>query len=183
MIGGKLTTCRSLAESAAATILNRLGRTPLATSRDRSLPGAENLTVDPAAQAAYFQKLATEFSFSIATIEAIHALIGTRTEWILSETRTSPDALALLSGTLLPRRLARWMIDHEWAATLGDLIERRLMLLYDPQLTRECLIELAKLLVAAGRLPPSQIEVAIQTTINRLRNHFGKSLEHGQAIA
>jgi glycerol-3-phosphate dehydrogenase len=43
LVGGKLTTCRSLAEETAATLLPRLGRTATATSRDRFIPAT---TVD-----------------------------------------------------------------------------------------------------------------------------------------
>lgn len=38
LVGGKLTTCRSLAEEAAASILGRLGREVKATSRERPIP-------------------------------------------------------------------------------------------------------------------------------------------------
>jgi glycerol-3-phosphate dehydrogenase len=38
LVGGKLTTCRSLAEEAAAAVLTRLGRSVLTTSRDRPIP-------------------------------------------------------------------------------------------------------------------------------------------------
>ena len=38
LVGGKLTTCRSLAEETAATVLTRLGRRVAATSRERPIP-------------------------------------------------------------------------------------------------------------------------------------------------
>jgi glycerol-3-phosphate dehydrogenase len=41
VIGGKLTTCRSLAEEAVATILPRIGRNKIADSRERPLSGTE----------------------------------------------------------------------------------------------------------------------------------------------
>jgi glycerol-3-phosphate dehydrogenase len=174
VIGGKLTTCRSLAESAAATILKRLGREPTANSRTRSLPGAENYPTDEPALAAQWEKLAAEFNLPHASIQAIWSLVGTRTESILAETKDAPDASALLTGTAIPRRLARWMIDNEWATTLEDLVERRLMLLYNPELSRACLVELAMLLAEAGHIAPDQVNAAVQSKIDRLSNHFGK---------
>ena len=45
LVGGKLTTCRSLAEETAAAVLRRLGKKPTATSRDRPIP---RLQVDDA---------------------------------------------------------------------------------------------------------------------------------------
>ncbi len=180
VIGGKLTTCRSLAESAAATILKRLGREPRANSRNRSLPGAENYPADEPTLTTQWEKLAADFNLPVASIQAIWSLVGTRTESILAETKNAPDASALLDGTAIPRRVARWMIDHEWATTLEDLIERRLMLLYNPNLSRECLAELAQVLAAAGWSQPDQINDMVQRTINRLQTHFGKDVQHAE---
>ena len=47
IVGGKLTTCRSLAESAAQTILARLGLPQRASSRDRPLPGNDPISNAP----------------------------------------------------------------------------------------------------------------------------------------
>jgi glycerol-3-phosphate dehydrogenase len=49
LVGGKLTTCRSLAEETAAAVLGRLGRKALANSRERFIPP---VTVDDALAAA-----------------------------------------------------------------------------------------------------------------------------------
>ena len=38
LVGGKLTTCRSLAEETAAAVLKRIGRNVITTSRDRPIP-------------------------------------------------------------------------------------------------------------------------------------------------
>ncbi len=46
VIGGKLTTCRSLAEQAAGTIRARLGLPPMVVSRDRPLPGGTAYPAD-----------------------------------------------------------------------------------------------------------------------------------------
>jgi glycerol-3-phosphate dehydrogenase len=45
LVGGKLTTCRSLAEETAAAVLRRLGKEPTANSRERPIP---RLQVDDA---------------------------------------------------------------------------------------------------------------------------------------
>jgi glycerol-3-phosphate dehydrogenase len=176
VIGGKLTTCRSLAEGAAATILKRLGRNPQANSRNRPLPGAVAYPGNEAALLARWQQLADEFALPLAAIQGIWSLVGTRTEAILADTRHAPDLTSTLPGLAIPRRVVRWMIEHEWACTVEDLVERRLMLLYDPRLSRDCLVELARLLVEAGRQSPEQILDAVERAAKRLRVHFGRSL-------
>jgi hypothetical protein len=43
----------------------------------------------------------------------------------------------LLHGTQIPLGAVREAICNEWVTTLDDLVERRLMLLYHPNLRRE----------------------------------------------
>ena len=67
----------------------------------------------------------------------------------------------------------RRIICEEWVTTLGDLVERRLMLLYDPALDRELLVGLARLLVSEGKLAEQVVEAAVDECATRLRLHFG----------
>ena len=171
IIGGKLTTCRSLAESSAATILARLGLPVRATSRGRPLPGGE-VDADHKRRAA----LAQRFELPLETIERLWSLCGSRVEAICDEAAKCDNAdwRTPLSGTWLPRGFARWVIEHEWVSRLDDLVERRLMLLYEPQLGEACLRELAVLLVAAGKLSAEAIDDEVNRTIARLAEHFDK---------
>src|SRR5262249_12124360 len=104
IIGGKLTTSRSLAEEAAGEILKRLGLPRIADSRERSLTENDSLG---------------------------------------SGLRGAPElpicAESTLVGTQLLLATVRHVIRDEWVTTLDDLVERRLMLLYHPNLTRQCL--------------------------------------------
>ena len=178
VIGGKLTTCRSLAEESAGTILARLGFEHRANSRDRPLPGGEAYPRDPARLLSEWNRLAEQFGVERSTIETIWSLVGTRTESILAEAAAQPGGFdgACISGTSLPRVFVRWIIANEWTTTLEDLFERRLMLLYHPNLSRICLEELTGLLVEAGRMSAANTEAEIQRTIRRLETHFGKRI-------
>ncbi len=135
IVGGKLTTCRSLAETAAKTLLERLGRWVKRTSRDRSL------------------------------LEAAGYAAGSATA-----------AGELFDRTEVPIENARHAIEHEWAQTLDDLVERRLMLLFHYPLTRRCLEQLAGVLIEHGRLAERELDSAIAATITRLKSRFGKQV-------
>ena len=174
IVGGKLTTCRSLAEQSAATILQRLGRSPSAHSRQRPIPGGESYPADETELQATWQRLASRFRLPPESVQSIWTLCGSRTESVLAEL----DDLAgpSLTGTRLPTSFVRWIIRHEWVATLDDLIERRLMLLYDPHVSRSTLDELAGLLVESGRLAAADLQPAVSATCRRLQDHFGKRL-------
>jgi len=81
-----------------------------------------------------------------------------------------------LVGTQWPIAIVRWMIEHEWAWTVNDLVERRLMLLYDRGLSQATLAQLASLLVEAGRLTPPDAARHVEAARQRLVEHFGKRL-------
>jgi hypothetical protein len=57
---------------------------------------------------------------------------------------------------------------------LADLVERRLMLLYQQPLERKTLEHLAELLVEEGRLEPAAAAGEVSLTVDRLQQHFGK---------
>jgi glycerol-3-phosphate dehydrogenase len=175
IIGGKLTTCRSLAEEAAGTILERLHLPHTANSRERPLPGGENFPADATAREWSWQQLASRCQLSVESIETVWKLCGTRTTAILLETCCqSSDSRELLAGTFLPIGYARWVIRHEWPQKLDDLVERRLMLLYHPALRRECLEQLADLQIEAGKLTAAEKPTTVDAVVERLKSHFGK---------
>jgi glycerol-3-phosphate dehydrogenase len=195
IIGGKLTTCRSLAEQSADTILRRLGRQPRQNSRQRPLPGAELYPADPVELRARIHELAKRFDLAYEQIEAMWSLCGSRVEPILAEcavagannkssgqagvdrpTALETDQRRELAGTNLPVCYARWVIRNEWVTTLGDLVERRLMLVFVPRLTIDCLRQLADVLVAEGKLSAKERDREVQTVIDRLHAHYGKSV-------
>jgi glycerol-3-phosphate dehydrogenase len=71
---------------------------------------------------------------------------------------------------------ARYAIRHQWAKTLSDLVERRLMLLFAPELSVEMLHALARILVEEGQLAATDVETAVATERERLLRHFGRKL-------
>ncbi len=189
VVGGKLTTCRSLAESAARTILNRLGQTPRTTSEQRPLPGSlhSHAETDPVVASepessplADDSALATRFALPIETIAAVRSLYGERVEAVLSASLKlahhgqQAETAALLDCTPYPVALAHYQVKHEWVRRLDDFIERRLMLLYHRPLTHRCLDQLAEVLVTAGILQPSDRDREIEATVERLRDRFQK---------
>jgi glycerol-3-phosphate dehydrogenase len=178
VIGGKLTTCRSLAEETVSIVLGELNQPVSTTSAERMIPGAEGYPADADLLQQEQARLAYHFGVSQETIEDVWRLLGTRTESVLAS--LLPD-LQPLPDVNLPARLADWMIEHESARTLDDLVERRLMLLYDQRLSRRTLEALADALVRSGKLESNQRSSAVSRTTKRLAEHFGKRLA-GEAV-
>jgi glycerol-3-phosphate dehydrogenase len=128
LVGGKLTTCRSLAEETSAAVLTRIGRSALTTSRDRFIPAT---TVD--------QSLASRSTGSPALLPAV-----------------INDA-----------------IQNEWVTHLEDLVERRLILHFTPQIALSTLTQLAQALAQHGKLNAAEIDHVIDRCASRLKSHFG----------
>jgi glycerol-3-phosphate dehydrogenase len=170
VVGGKLTTMRALAELMTGTVLKQLSLPVVATTRERVIPGGDDYPRDNAALVGAHDRIAQRFGLSRASVAAVWQLCGTRTASILE---VSPST-ELLPGTDLPVSFAQWSIRHEFATTLADLVERRLMLLYHQRLTKACLERLAELLTADGHLPPGDQQSAVAAEVERLAAHYGK---------
>jgi glycerol-3-phosphate dehydrogenase len=170
VVGGKLTTMRSLAEQATALVFEYLGRTVTADSRERVFPGGEDYPRDADELAKTQQGIAERSGFSRPAVAAVWKLCGTRSESILA----ASDDRSLVPDLDLPCSVVRWSIEREHVHTLADLVERRLMLLYHQRLTRSCVARLAQLLAEAGRLAASEIDAAVDAEINRLKNRYAK---------
>ncbi|HVV99461.1 MAG TPA: glycerol-3-phosphate dehydrogenase/oxidase [Planctomycetaceae bacterium] len=174
LVGGKLTTCRALAEETTRTLLEALGRRVVADSRSRIIPGGEGFTPTAAVLRERQAEWASRHGWELHIVEAIWQLTGSRAESILAQIPV--NARTLIAGTSVPVGFVQWSIEHEWVRTLDDLVERRLLLLYAPALREQTLSELAELLVAAGKLRADAVAGAVEACRQRLANRFGKRL-------
>lgn len=175
VVGGKLTTCRSLAESAARTILAALRRPVAGTSRRRRLPGA----TEPADRAAL-----------VARTEAAAAAVGVAPEdrkvaaaaTIDLFGALAPAALAegpvegpaILPGSPLPATVVRYCVRWEWARSLADIVERRLMLLFAIPLRRSTLAGIAAVMEADGVLPRGGADDEVERLVASLAERYDK---------
>ena len=190
LIGGKLTTCRSLAEQVTNLVLKRLGLTRVGSSRERVIPGG---ACDADSQEETWRQLSERFAVRESQVRAVWELCGTRAEQVFEdifaalEKRSDfgnvdpnkpPEAASRenLVGTDIPLAYVNWLIENEWVTTLDDLVERRLMLVHNTDLSIPCLQALADCLNAAGILPRERAEEEVARTIERLRCHYGREL-------
>lgn len=175
LVGGKLTTFRSVGEQIADRVLRQLGFARQASTRERMLVGADGLPCDPAEWPKLWQQWATDHGTSVEETSALWPLYGMRTKGVLAAVASQP--MTLVADTPFTTRTVRWVIDHEWVTTLDDLIERRLMLVFAPRLSLATLHDLANCLVESGRLPAEAVPSAIAFTRERLRVHYGRTIE------
>ena len=179
IVGGKLTTCRSLAETTAATVLGSLGLPVLGTSRERPLPGAcTAASRDAVVQACRTQAEQAGLSGARAAAAAEHAvgLFGARAVSVWHGAGGSSTDGHLIRDVDLPRAAVGFCVREEWGATLDDLIERRLMLSFHERLSREAITDVAESLVDAGGLPAPRMVAAVDGCVARLQERYGRSV-------
>jgi glycerol-3-phosphate dehydrogenase len=181
IVGGKLTTCRSLAETAAADVLAALGLPVRGSSRDRPLPGACAAATRSAAvraTAAAAARCGFEDGAATAAAERLVDLFGARAADVFA---VPAVRAGVVRGTLLPRAAVDFVVREEWACTLDDVIERRLMLAFDPALCRGALDDVATLLADLGRPPRGDVDREAAACGARLAARYDRRLstDHG----
>ena len=180
VVGGKLTTCRSLAEDAAAEVLGTLALPVRETSRERPLPGSLAAEIRPACVAEATRLLAVAgipADRVAAAAEGTIALFGARgIEVCRRAGRLPATAPPLIAGTDLPTAAVGFAIEEEWAGSLADIVERRLMLSFAETLSRTTLAAVAAEMTRLGRLTAAQADEEVRREVERLRVHHGKQV-------
>ena len=168
LIGGKLTTCRAFGEEVADRVFQRLHVTRKIDTRDRPIPGAEDFPQDVDR---WCEELSRSSVFTAPQISAMLRLVGTRTREFVATEMAAPSTN--VPQTNLPIAFVDRVIEHEWVSALGDLVERRLGLVFTPNLSRETLEVLAERLCVAGRLDAAAREQAIHDCETILGERYG----------
>lgn len=151
MIGGKLTTCRAFAEQTALEIAAELR---LSKDFHRHYPLPDRSTES------------TKNSIAPVDVSVASLCPGWQS--------LSPDEG--IADTMLSRSFVKHVVENEWAQTLEDLAERRLMLLYHERTTRRTLFDLASALVEVGRLKSEDLVSAVEAVETRWKRRFRRSV-------
>ncbi len=178
VVGGKLTTCRALAEEAVERLCERLHVKDRIDSQNRPFPGGEDYPAEDEVSARQ-QQIAEKTGFTRAQVAEVWRLCGTLAEQQLSaagdDAVPEPDRRSLPESNL-PEWYARRVIREQWVRCLEDLVERRLMLLYEPRLNVSCLERLAQLLADEQVIDRAAIPSEVERCLTRLHHHFGRQL-------
>ncbi len=174
VVGGKLTTCRSLAEETAEWVLTHHGAGgEHASTRSRPTPGGENYPTQNE-RAGRIEALAEQSGFPAVVASAVWNLYGSRTQSVLNQVADYGEAAKVLLDPQapLPVGLARFAIEHEWARSLEDVVERRMMLVYRPSIRRSWLKKIS--LECTPGASDEQHQAAVERCVDRLRSYFGR---------
>jgi len=146
IIGGKLSTYRSLAEDAVDEIFKQLGKkTPACTTRKIKFPGARVADFE-----SYKAELSKTFGVASSLSERLVSIYGARAGDILALGNSQPELMNVLdpeSGAIAAELV--FTFENEFCRTLTDALIRRVMVGLNGSCGREVLDEAADIL--AGR--------------------------------
>ncbi len=179
LIGGKLTTCRALGEQVADEILREGNLTRIADTKSRPIS---------ACLSPEMQSTSTEarqggiLPCPEETLGAVRKLMGDAGERLLysicsqesqgTDSPGKPAGQELLSGTALPMAFVDWIIEQEWVTGIGDLVERRLGLVWESGCSRETLEQLEQRIIALR----GSCRDDVTMVLDRLRRFYGLEL-------
>jgi glycerol-3-phosphate dehydrogenase len=123
LVGGKWTTFRAFGEHAADRALQMLGVPRTVRTEDRRIGGGAGFPADDAGRDALVASLAADFGVSCE--RATHAVshYGSNAGSVLAFCRNGRDAP--IAGTAYTATELRYLVRHEHARTLADLLQRR----------------------------------------------------------
>lgn len=144
VIGGKLTTFRSLAEHVVDEVGARLGRKTRCRTRRLDLPGSP-----PEGPAAFTRSFAAESGLPEPEARRLARIYGVRAREVATVIGASPElgrvvdpASGLRAGEIV------FAVRQEEAATLADVLARRTMLGLEPDLGRSAMDAVAEVCAA-----------------------------------
>ena len=176
LIGGKLTTCRSLAEEVTDAVLNHTSRRRQRATFDRPVPGGVDWPTSASELNSWIESLSSRYELAPARVATVLRLCGDRFEEIFGGGHAATSSRANIVGTEIPIAFAVWSIETEWVASLDDLVERRLALIFAPNLKRSTLFELAQLLVDTGKLDAADVAKTVDEQVLRLAKYYSKTV-------
>lgn len=144
LVGGKWTTFRAFGAQAADQALAILGKPRSTGTESRRIGGGVGFPTDAAGQEALTSGLSAEFG--VPRERAAHAvsLYGTNAGRVLAFCRDGLDAPLADTGYTLCE--VRYLVRHEHARTLADILQRRTALAITGALTSAVIVETAAIL-------------------------------------
>ncbi|QMU98067.1 glycerol-3-phosphate dehydrogenase/oxidase [Microbacterium esteraromaticum] len=138
LVGGKWTTFRALGESLSDVVLGLIGRTRSVSTVGRAIGGGEGFPRTARARHSWVEQ---NLSGAGERAERLLTRYGTRAAQVWGFIQDGDDA-PLAGGDLSTRELA-WMIEHEHAVRLQDVVLRRTSLAFTGDVDIDVLTELA----------------------------------------
>ncbi|WP_277188210.1 glycerol-3-phosphate dehydrogenase/oxidase [Caballeronia sp. BR00000012568055] len=181
LVGGKWTTFRGFAESAADAALARLGRSRTRSTRHEAIGGGRDFPGDANTRAAWLGDMTKRFGVSAARAESLLARYGTNARDVAAHCADDADH-ALANQPSYTFREIDYLCTHDMVTRLADLVFRRTTIAISGQLSDALLLELASIAASALRWDAARLQQEIDATRAAARTHHGIALEAREQV-
>jgi glycerol-3-phosphate dehydrogenase len=175
LVGGKWTTFRGFAESAADHTLVRLERTRKVSTRHAPIGGGRDFPRDAKARLMWIADAANRFGISTARADTLLTRYGT-TARTIAEFCIHDDKPLTNEPTYTEQEM-RYLCEHDIVTHLADLLFRRTTIAISGCLTHALLIEVARLAAQSFGWDASRMQHEIDDTRELARERHGIVLE------
>lgn len=171
LVGGKWTTFRAFAEQATDKVLTALGRSRRASTGSLTIGGGRNYPQAESAKGAFIASL----GLPSEQAERLFARYGTRAALVAEHIRTGTDT-PLNTNPAYTQREIEFLVTHEKAVHVDDLLLRRSTLAWLGQTTLPIIEELAEVMGNVLGWSDAQQNTEIERTVEILRDKHGVTL-------
>lgn len=151
LVGGKWTTFRAFAEQVADQVLPALGATRACGTQNMPIGGGRDYPATPTERHAWVERVGAGTGRPPARLDELLARYGTRAELVAAFCAAEPDH-PLTETPEYSEREILFLVRHEMAATLADIVYRRTTLAMWGQLSFPLLCEIAGIVSRARRV-------------------------------
>ena len=169
LVGGKWTSFRAFSEEVTDKVLQFLGIKRNRNTQELPIGGGRNYPRNDGEKNKYINGIAAWTGFSRDRLEVLFERYGTRVEALAEFLKLSEDA-ALKNLPEFTRREILFLIQHEKANHLDDILLRRTMLAMLGRLTREAVDEVNAIMAESQGWDAEQKKAEAERTLRLLRD-------------
>ncbi len=175
LVGGKWTSYRAFSEQVTDKVLALFGMRRKADTRKIAIGGGKDYPLVGYAQVEFIKKVADETGLGDLKPKALFERYGTRALEVARYLVVGPDeVLKTLPGWT--RREVEFLIEHEKAVHVDDLLLRRSTLAWLGNVSRPLVEELSEIMGRASGWDSAQVKVEVERTLELLKDRHGVEL-------
>ncbi|EPE95089.1 glycerol-3-phosphate dehydrogenase/oxidase [Rhizobium grahamii] len=180
LVGGKWTTFRGFAEEAADTVLARLGRERVLSTRYLAIGGGRDFPTDEAARSEWVGATAKATGKPVERVNELLGRYGTTASAMLTSRSAHSDDERLSGASHYSFLEIDWIARQELVVHLSDIVLRRTTLAIEGCLTMEGLQDIGRIAGEAFGWSEDRITSEVAAVVTVLREFHGQDIRGGR---
>jgi glycerol-3-phosphate dehydrogenase len=176
LVGGKWTTFRGFAEEVADSVLQRLGRARVTSTRTLPIGGGRDFPMDAPARERWLSSLASSTGLDAARLDELLSRYGSKAAEIAKAVAASPLRERYLGASGYGLAEIAYIADHERVCHLADIVMRRTPLAITGALDRADLEAIAAIAGEVLHWEPDLVEAEVAAVVDQLRERHHLSI-------